>query len=139
MTLVMNNMELTRGYEHMVVTVSDLSTRLGIAISAIEKIIKLAVADTKAMYDSIRNDMLPIMSNVDPMPLSVEEMSVRATAEYQKLDQLGINTLDRITSVSNDMQQQKDLLHADDEVESDVRKEGPAGWSGRTSKNSSCC
>ena len=36
---------------------------------------------------------------------------MRATAEYQKCEQLGINTLDRINSVSNDMQHKLDPLN----------------------------
>ena len=95
MTQTMNNMELTRGFEALQAQVNDLSTRLATAIPEIENSQKAATTETKSLYDSIRSDMLPITDNFAPLQLSVEGIGVRATAEYKKIDQLGINTLDK--------------------------------------------
>ena len=113
MTQTMNNMELTRGFEALQAQVNDLSTRLATAIPEIENSLKVATTETKSLYDSIRSDILPITDNFGPLQLTVEEIGVRATAEYKKIDQLGINTLDKINAVSNDMQQKLDKMNAD--------------------------
>ena len=102
MTQTMHNMELTRGFEALQTQVNDLANRLTTAIPEIENNLRQATADTKTMYDSIKSDILPTTDNFEPLQLTVAEIVVRATAKYQKIDQLGVNTLDRINAVSNE-------------------------------------
>ena len=109
----LNNLELTRGFEILQAQVNDLSNRLSAAIPEIENNLKTATVETKSLYDSIRSDILPITDNFGTLQLSVEEIGVRAKAEYQKIDQLGINTLDKINAVSNDVQLKMDKINAD--------------------------
>ena len=125
MTATMNNMELTRGFEALQIQVNDLSNRLAAAIPEIENNLRLATVDTKNMYDSIRSDILPITDNFGPLQLSVDEIVVRATAEYQKIDQLAINSLDKINAVSNDMQQKIDTI----DTEIAKLSQGMSQWS----------
>ena len=73
----------------------------------------MAVADTKNMYDSISSVILPITDHFGPLQFSVKEVSVRAAADYKHIKQLGMNTLDRITCVSGEMQQPVHLLNAE--------------------------
>ena len=91
----MNNKELTRG----------LATRLATTIPEIENNLRMATVDAQNMYDSMSSDILPITYHFGPLQLSVDEIVVRVTAEYQTIDQLGVDTLDNIHSVSSDMQQ----------------------------------
>ena len=113
MAATMNNMELTRGFEALQAQVNDLSQRLATAIPEIETNMKTAAVETKSLYDSIKSDILPITDAFGTLQLSVEEISVRATAEYQKLEQLRLNTEAKINAVSTDMQQKMDKMNAD--------------------------
>lgn len=65
------------------------------------------------MHDSIRSDILPFTFHFGPLAFTVDEISVRAAAGYQKPDQLGANTLDRITSVWNETAKKMDLLNGE--------------------------
>ena len=114
MSSTMNNMELTRGFEALSATVNDLANRLVTAIPEIEKNIATSVADTKTMYESIRSDILPVLSNFEPLAKRVEEMGARADTEYYKLDQLGVNTNKRLTDMQEDIAKKLDFLN--DEV-----------------------
>ena len=111
MTQVLNNLELTPGFEALQTQVNDLANPLATAIPEIENNLRLATADTKTMYDSTKTGILPTTSIFWPSKRSVDDIVVRASAEYQKIDQLGVNTLDRINAVSNDMQQNLDILN----------------------------
>ena len=76
MTQVLNNMDLTRGFEALQTQVNDLSNRLATAIPENENNLWLATVHTQHMYDPIRSDILPITDHFGPLQLSVEEIMV---------------------------------------------------------------
>ena len=55
MAQVMNNMELTRGFEALQTQVNDLAARLATAIPEIKNKLRIATVDTQNMHDSIRS------------------------------------------------------------------------------------
>ena len=55
------------------------------------------------MFNAVKDEVQPILSNFRPMQQRLEASQTEADTQYQKLENLGVNAYQRIHKLTNDI------------------------------------